>query len=145
MESLSRETNRILPALFAKLIGSGSLSLDTDSMSLADPRDRHYLEWLARIVAGFVLEEQNVWVKQVDEFVEKARQNQNRQQDLDSLFEKLREAAEKEDVTAEELKTLVSLYRTPLEDHYYQLEQKRNLMAALVGLSEKPEEQTPES
>lgn len=123
---LMRETNRVLPELFRKMIGSGGLSIDTDSMSLAEPRDRHHLEWLARITAGFVLEEQARWETQVNECLDKISKDTRRMGDLDRLLEKLREAAANEDATAEELKELIGKYRDPLENHYDLMKEKRD-------------------
>ena len=123
---LMRETNRLLPELFRKMIGSGGLSIDTDSMSLTDPRDRHHLEWLARIAAGFVLEEQAVWEPQVEEALERIAKDARRMGELDRLLEQMREAASKEDVTVEELKELIGKYRDPLENHYDLLKEKRD-------------------
>lgn len=123
---LMRETNRLLPELFRKMIGSGGLSIDTDSMSLTDPRDRHHLEWLARIAAGFVLEEQAVWESQVDEALERIAKDTRRMGELDRLLEQMREAASKEDVTVEELKELIGKYRDPLENHYDLQKEKRD-------------------
>ena len=125
-EVIMRETNRILPQLFRKMIGSGGLSIDTDSMSLAEPRDRHHLEWLARITAGFVLEEQEIWEPQVYECLKKISEDTRRMGDLDRLLEKMREAAAREDVTADELKELIGKYRDPLENHYDLQKEKRD-------------------
>lgn len=123
---LMRETNRVLPELFRKMIGSGGLSIDTDSMSLADPRDRHHLEWLARIAAGFVLEEQARWETQVNECLDKISKDTRRMGELDRLLEQMREAVAKEDVIAEELKELIGKYRDPLENHYDLMKEKRD-------------------
>lgn len=123
---LMRETNRVLPELFRKMIGNGGLSIDTDSMSLAEPRDRHHLEWLARITAGFVLEEQARWETQVNECLEKISKDTRRMGELDRLLEQMREAAAKEDVTVEELKELIGKYRDPLENYYDLLKEKRD-------------------
>lgn len=137
---LERETNRLLPALFRKMAGSGSLSLDTDSMSLADPRDRHHLEWLTRIMAGFILEEQDMWAKQVGEFVEQSRVNQTRLSDLENLLDKMREAAGSQETSLEDMKALVKQYRDPLENHYDKLQAKREgpkELAERLGLTGK--------
>lgn len=125
-EALMRETNNVLPKLFRTMIGSGGLSLDTDSMSLADPRDRHHLEWLARIAAGFVLDEQAVWEPQVNEALERISKDTRRMGELDRLLEQMREAAAKEDVTVEELKELIGKYRDPLQNHYDLQKEKRD-------------------
>jgi hypothetical protein len=125
-EVIMRETNRILPQLFRKMIGSGGMSLDTDSMSLAEPRDRDHLEWLARITAGFVLEEQAVWEPQVNECLTKISKDTRRMGDLDRLLEQMREAAAKEDATVDELKELIGKYRDPLENHYDLQKEKRD-------------------
>ena len=123
---LMRETNRILPKLFRTMIGSGGLSIDTDSMSLTDPRDRHHLEWVARIAAGFVLDEQAIWEPQVNEALERIAIDTRRMGELDRLLEQMREAAAKEDVTVEELKELIGKYRNPLENHYDLQKEKRD-------------------
>lgn len=125
-EALMRETNRVLPQLFRTMIGSGGLSLDTDSMSLADPRDRHHLEWLARIAAGFVLDEQAVWEPQVNEALERISKDTRRMGELDRLLEQMREAAAKEDATVDELKELIGKYRDPLQNHYDLQKEKRD-------------------
>lgn len=137
---LTRETNRILPQLFGKMIGSGGVSIDTDSMSLADPRDRHHLEWLARIAAGFVLEEQKMWEPQVDELIQKVAKHQERERSLDNLLGKLREAAANETVTVDELKVLIGEYRDPLEDHYYQIRKSHEKMQMLMDMVQTPVE-----
>lgn len=142
-EVIMRETNRILPQLFRKMIGSGGVSIDTDSMSLAEPRDRHHLEWLARITAGFVLEEQAIWEPQVYECLKKIGEDTRRMGELDRLLEKMREAAAREDVTADELKELIGQYRDPLENHYDLQKEKRDKAKMMDGwvemLKEKPE------
>jgi hypothetical protein len=142
-----RETNRILPELYKKMIGSGGLSIDTDSMSLADPRDRHYLEWLARITAGFVLEEQAVWEPQLEESLQKTAEYKERTGDLERLLDQMRESAAKEDVTVEELKELIGKYRNPLEDYYDKMRAKREKAQLLAGLAEdimKTDDEEPE-
>jgi hypothetical protein len=140
---LMRETNRILPQFFSKMIGSGGLSLDTDSMSLTDPRDRHHLEWLARIAAGFVLEEQAVWESQVYEALERIAKDARRMGELDRLLEEMREAAAKEDVTAEELKELIGKYRDPLENHYDLMKEKRDRDELMNQLASDMSEKKP--
>lgn len=133
---LMRETNRVLPELFRKMAGSGGLSIDTDSMSLAEPRDRNHLEWLARIAAGFVLEEQARWETQVNECLAKISKDTRRMGDLDRLLEEMKVAAAKEDVTAEELKELIGKYRNPLENHYDLLSEKRSRAQMMASLAE---------
>ena len=146
--ALMRETNRILPELFRKMIGSGGVSLDTDSMSLSDPRDRHHLEWLARITAGFVLAEQAVWEPQVMDSLEVTAEYKERTGDLERLLDSMREAAEKEDVTVEELKELIGKYRNPLENHYDKMKQKRDKAAMMESWAQElmspSSSQTPE-
>lgn len=145
---LERETNRLLPALYEKMIGSGSLSLDTDSMSLADPHDRHYLEWLARIMAGFVLAEQNAWAKQVGEFVEKATENQTRMNDLDNLLGALREAADNDETSLEDMKALAKKYRDPMENYYDKMRAKREGprdLARALGMLDEPSDSDEQS
>jgi hypothetical protein len=132
--ALMRETNRILPELFKKMIGSGGLSIDTDSMSLSDPRDRHYLEWLARITAGFVLEEQAIWEPQVLDSLNTTSEYKERTGDLERLLDEMRETADKEDVTVDELKELIGKYRNPLENHYDKMARARKQREWMAGL-----------
>jgi hypothetical protein len=143
--ALMRETNRILPELFRKMIGNGGLSIDTDSMSLADPRDRHHLEWLARIAAGFVLAEQARWEPQLEEALTVVGEYKERTGDLERLLDSMREAAAKEDVTVEELKELIGKYRDPLENHYDKMRKEREKRAMLDELAKNITKPNPAS
>ena len=134
-EVTQREAAKILPRLIGKMFGNGGFHLDTDTLRLSDPTDRHHLEWLSRIVAGFVLEEQEIWKPQVEECMGSIEKQQRELTALDALLEQLRDAAAKDGVTAEELKELIGKYRNPMERYYDDMRaerEKRRLLDELV-------------
>lgn len=106
---LSREVEHILPRLIATLWGNGSLRLDTDTLSEA--HDYETLEWLSRIVAGFVSDERNNWKPAVDELRKQHRYETERLTELDSLLQTLITLSQQEDVTVDKLRSYLNQYR----------------------------------
>lgn len=133
---LDREAERIFPKFYSTLVGNGGIRFNTDSMSLTDAMDRHYLSWLARLMAGFVLEEAKLWEKQLQEGVEVADESKTRIKALDEVLSQLQEAATKKGVTLEELQEIAVRYRTPLEAYYDKLSYKRQQREAMKALEE---------
>lgn len=135
-EVKQREAAKILPKLAQKLAGSGSLHLDTDVLSLADPVDRHHLGHLSNIIAGFVLDEADIWEAQVQELVVAVNEKSQRVARLDYLLEKLREAATAEIVDVDILKSLIAEYQTPIEEHYAKRRAERALLNQITETGE---------
>lgn len=126
-----REAQKILPQLFRMMIGNGGFRLDTDSMSLSDPRDRETLSWLSRLVAKFVIEEKELWEPQIMGFLALTAEKSSRADHLDHLLLNLREKAADEEVTVEELKSVIATYRTPMEHYYDTRKAQEELMQVL--------------
>ncbi len=144
IEVLQREVERILPELMQRIWGNGSFSMDTDTLSI--PEDYHKLEWLSRIVAGFVFDERQLWKPGYDEAVRKYQTQSERMRTLDHILGKARETSQKENVTVDELKEIISRYRDPMEDYYDQRDRAKKLMAIFsVSSEEKVEENTEEA
>lgn len=129
---MERESERIFPKLYGKMIGNGGLRLDTDRMSLTDSDDRDYLSWLARIAAGFVLEEADLWKRQVEEGVEAVAECKARMNSLDLILEQLRKEVSQDNVTVETLQDTIKLYRNPIEAYYDKLAYKRKQEKAMT-------------
>lgn len=123
-EVLSREVERILPELMARLWGNGSLHLDTDTLSIAD--DYRNLEWLSRIVAGFMFDERSRWKPNMEALMKQSAYDKKRMRELDGLLERLTEASAKDDVTVAELKEEIAKYRDPVSYYLDSLRPKRN-------------------
>lgn len=123
-EVLSREVERILPELMARLWGNGSLRLDTDTLSIAD--DYHTLEWLSRIVAGFMFDERSRWKPNMDALMKDSAYDKKRMRELDGILKRLTEASAKDEVTVAELQEEITKYRDPLTYYMDSLRQKRN-------------------
>lgn len=106
---LSREIEHIMPLLINKLWGNGSLHLDTDTISEA--HDYRTLEWLSRIIAGFVSDERNRWKSALEEVRKQHQYETERAKELDSLLKTLVALSQREEVTVEQLGSYLSEYR----------------------------------
>lgn len=115
-----REAERILPALMRKMFGNGSLHMDTDTLDLGYSGDYETLSWLSRIVAGFVMEERDIWKPTQQAMAASIHKASERAHMTEHLLSELRKLTDDEEneFDAEAAQALIKRYRTPTEEYY---------------------------
>lgn len=129
---LRRETERLVPELFGTMFGNGSFHMDTDTLDLADPRDHHTIQWLARIMASRILQERDLWRPTQEALRRKVDEQDGRLATVEGILTRLRVLANEEEFDTEKALKEIARYRTNAEEFYDRRGMELDLIAGIA-------------